>query len=596
MTGATMKRRLASFTRRDDSGMALLMVVASMLVLTMLATAGLAYALRGQTESRRDQDWSAALQTAQAGVQDYISLVNSYGSTYNSNATYYCANPAMLGGTSVLPTACPAAGWGTVAATAPGNGWVRLTNPSTGFVNPTPAYYHYDIDTSKAGAFGTVVVTSTGRVNKVGRTVQATVTNGGATDYVYFTDYEAPDPRFTAGCRPTPSGFSAPAHWWELTQSQRTSVNAIGACSIQFAPVDNLAGPVHSNDTPLIAGGATFGDTYDTSDPACQTAVSSNGYALADPITDTNGCYRATGAGNPSFAKAPQWVKAWQPLDTTATLLPTAQSVGCVYTGPTRIVFNSNGTMTVWSRYSTASLPNWCGAYLTLNTGAPQTVTIPPNFLVYVVSGGAGANGPCPNTVGSGANSATIGGNATVGYLPIPNDDNFATADQHCNLGNLYVEGTVKGQLTAVADNSVVITGDLLYAGGPNGTDLLGLVALNFIEYIHPVSGNTEISSFPNEATNNVLQVNAALESLQHVVYVQSFDKGSNDGTLALRGTIAQKYRGPVGTGNSSGVATGYAKNYVYDTRLKYGAPPYFPHWQNASWRDTLFGEIPKKY
>ena len=117
-----MKRLLIARRAREDDGLAMLMVIASMLVLTIITTAGLGYAVRDQSESRHDQDYAAAIQAAQAGVQDYISYVNQYGNAYNTTSSLYCANPAMKGGNSVLPSNCS---WGSTPA------WLPTFRPAT---------------------------------------------------------------------------------------------------------------------------------------------------------------------------------------------------------------------------------------------------------------------------------------------------------------------------------------------------------------------------------------------------------------------------------------------------------------------------------
>jgi hypothetical protein len=58
-------------------------------------------------------------------------------------------------------------------------------------------------------------------------------------------------------------------------------------------------------------------------------------------------------------------------------------------------------------------------------------------------------------------------------------------------------------------------------------------------------------------------------------------------GTLEVNGAIAQKFRGAVGTSGG----TGYFKNYVYDDRLRYEAPPHFLNPVQSAWhvqRQTL--------
>jgi len=49
------------------------------------------------------------------------------------------------------------------------------------------------------------------------------------------------------------------------------------------------------------------------------------------------------------------------------------------------------------------------------------------------------------------------------------------------------------------------------------------------------------------------------------------------EGVLTVVGGIVQKTRGAVGTFNGSTKTSGYSKNYIYDKRLLYDPPPYFP-------------------
>ena len=80
-----------------------------------------------------------------------------------------------------------------------------------------------------------------------------------------------------------------------------------------------------------------------------------------------------------------------------------------------------------------------------------------------------------------------------------------------------------------------------------------------------------------------------SIQTLQHSFYVQRYDKGSGEGRCGW--TV----RSPSAGAASSVRATatpGYLKKYVYDTRLKYSAPPYFPRWVNAQWSQRYFGEV----
>ena len=333
-----------------------------------------------------------------------------------------------------------------------------------------------------------------------------------------------------------------------------------------------------------MLGTPHFKGEFSTSDPACQTATQASDYSA---------CYHAPdGAASPLFDQPPSYVKVWLPPNNTNTLKATAQSVGCVYSGATRIKFINDGTMKVWSRYTTSVNPG-CGTVAALQSSSGATVTIPANFLVFV------QNAPPPAPQSACSTGAIGDGLPLAGDEWAINPSNWGlsglTADQYCDKGNAFVEGSINGLATVAAENDVVITGDVTDAGGLNGDDILGLVALNYIEIYHPVAanGNDLSTTWPHEATPGTLQIQAALDSLQHSLLVQKWDSGSTSTkTLAVTGSIAQEYRGAVGTSSGSG----YLKSYAYDTRLKYGPPPYFPHWTNANWTVTLFGEINPKY
>ena len=101
--------------------------------------------------------------------------------------------------------------------------------------------------------------------------------------------------------------------------------------------------------------------------------------------------------------------------------------------------------------------------------------------------------------------------------------------------------------------------------------------------YSDPTSGGV----FPTDG----IQIAGSIQTLQHSFYVQKYDVGGNAGLLYVYGSIAQRWRGIVGQ-TSSGVQNGYTKRYVYDTRLKYSAPPYFPRWVNSQWTLRYSGEV----
>jgi hypothetical protein len=100
--------------------------------------------------------------------------------------------------------------------------------------------------------------------------------------------------------------------------------------------------------------------------------------------------------------------------------------------------------------------------------------------------------------------------------------------------------------------------------------------------------------SFPGATSSGDNRyIYGSIQTLQHSFWVQNYNTGSALGTLSVRGSIAQRWRGAVGT---SGGATGFAKDYSYDTRLAFSGPPYFPQWTNAAWGAVTTGEIKPAY
>ena len=549
-----MMRRLVRRTRRPnggEDGIAMIMVMGSILVLSLLVTAALGYSLQALPQSRHDQNWNASLAAAQAGVDDYIARLNQSDSYWS---TVDCANPALKGGKTGTNTC----GWTT--STTPGWQSVAPLNASQGT-------FHYDVDTSGLSASGVVRVTSTGKVGNASRTIQVLVSRGGSTDFLYYTDFEDADPANTTVYPTGPAsnacgkaGPTSASYWWPSTRSGCTEITFIGG--------DVLDGKVHLNDTPLVtflnSKQPKFVQGYETSDPACSGGTSANGWA---------GCWRGTGGPDVNGTSAKYAAVKYLPDNSNAFL----SYPGCQYTGDTRIKFNAPGTMTVWSYGSAGTtLAPGCG-----NPAGPwpQTLSVPTDQVIYIKAS-ATQTKCATGAVGDG--------------LPVANDVNVNEPTFYCGSGNAYIQGTLTGRLTVAAQNNIVVTDDLLLNGvaagsPPSGPNLLGLVASNSVVTYHPVdnSGNNL-----SAATTDVW-IYASIQTLQHSFWVQSYDQGSPLGTLHVRGSIAQKWRGIVGQGSGT---HGFFKDYSYDSRLTFSSPPYFPQWQNAVWGAKTTAELSPAY
>ena len=112
------------------------------------------------------------------------------------------------------------------------------------------------------------------------------------------------------------------------------------------------------------------------------------------------------------------------------------------------------------------------------------------------------------------------------------------------------------------------MTGDIRYRDSQE--DVLGLVGNDAIWVWNPTTGSSRY--YDNTLLGGYnRRIDAAILSVGHTFAVQNPSIGSGRGTLTVNGAIAQKFRGIVRSGSG-----GYVKNYVYDVRLKYVAPPKF--------------------
>ena len=584
---------------RGDAGVALIMVMGWMLVLAVLVTAAIGYAIQTNLVAHRGQDWGGALSAAQAGVEDYIARLNrndNYGRIWD------CTNPALKGPNEVGNTC----GW---TSTTP-SGWIPVIA-----TEPNGAAFHYDVDSSSLDKNGTINITSTGRVGKSTRTVQAAIGRGGSTDFLYYTDLEHADPSnqtaYTTGTTKYfcgSSGAQTDIYWYSpsISGSNRSNSSCV---EIGFAGGDVLNGRVHFNDTPkLNAAGATFQSSFETSTPGCKTATGPN-YA---------GCLRS-GSPIPVYGSTTTTIPPVyaDPLYLDDTSAKFATYPGCHYYGATRVKFNVTpaGTMTVWSKDSAGkSTGANCGTFTAAGGYVATNIPVPTDQVIYV-SAGSATHQCLSGEIGDGLPVGTYTGNNATTYTY---DQTMLTTDQFCGQGNLYVEGNVQGRVTMAAENSIVVTGDLVLSNGVNGTDLVGLVAGNSVEVYHPwvdtwvsttsngkttwgwkgnpaeVAGWPHRYSDPSTGGNNPasgIQIDASIQTLQHSFWVQQYSQGNGAGTLLVLGSIAQRWRGIVGQGSA-----GYIKLYKYDSRLKYSSPPYFPQWTNAKWGPRHTGELTPKY
>jgi len=153
---------------------------------------------------------------------------------------------------------------------------------------------------------------------------------------------------------------------------------------------------------------------------------------------------------------------------------------------------------------------------------------------------------------------------------------------------DVYVEGTLAGQLSIHSEDDIIINGDVEYATDPtvdpSSDDMLGLIGEDdvMIDYnAHEANGTQD------------LRIDASIMAAGGSFYAEHYGSGSPRGRLYVTGGVIQYDRGPVGTFTQgpSGpeLNTGFQKSYSYDTRFLNRWPPYFPvqdKYDIISWRE----------
>ncbi|MEQ6901005.1 hypothetical protein [Nocardioides sp. YIM 152588] len=559
-----------------DRGYAMLVVLATMSILIGLLTVTLTYATRTIRTVASAGDWNQALLAADSGVSDYLARLNANDNYWQ---TVDCTNPALQGPSAGTNTC----GWGATTTV----GWANVPGGQG-------AQFHYDVNTTSTPSNGTVVLTVSGRMRNEVRTIQVRMRRGGFGEFLYYTVYETIDPENEAiyGYKNSTAISRCTKYYYEGRDTSYCR-------DINFVTGDVIDGPLHTNDAMLMYGTPKFNGITTTSWPSCNKN---------NPST----CYRRNGSPNPTFTKGIAYRDEVQLPESIGDLKqyvdPSQSTSGCLYTGPTRItISNGSGTtpstMRVWSPWTT-SVKSGCG---TVPLNGSTSIPIPNDKLIYVQNVPATQTAPVSGKTNPGTGACPggwIGNNYPLSGGTTSGDFNQTLDEAKCTYGTVYVEGTLKGRLSIAAENNIVITGDLVYSGGRTGTDALGLIANESVKIYHPVRC-TNYSSYqkecrdgdnisrPNSAgTFSDPEINAAILTLRHSFTVQQYQFGNRLGDINLFGTIAQRFRGPVGTTSP----TGYLKKYVYDTRMRYAPPPFFLDPVRSAWGVKTYGELVPRY
>ena len=473
--------------------------------------------------TRDSQDRKQSYAAAEAGINLYQYHLNQDPDYWNR-----CTNVPAPNATENQPVN---QAWNGTTPSVDPRRWRNVAGRNTQYtleLLPAPtktACVEGDLSSMDDPATGTFRIRSTGRPREgdtLKRSIIASFRRKSFLDFLYFTDFETTDP----------INYAAGSQSWANTNcgSGRYRPQRDNNCTeIQFADADAITGPFHTNDSILTCGQPDFG-RLGKADSIEFTPTVNPWIQLGNPCA----------SGPPNFRTTPRTGVTKLTMPTTNTTLEAlAAADGKLYTGRTTIRFNAaTNDMTVTNP----------------TLGTNKTEALPNNGVIYVKSGAGGC-----------------------GTIRPPSDADYS---ESTSCGTVSVSGTYAKSMTLAAANDIIIRppgspgsttdGDIIGSGDA----VLGLIATNFVRVYHPCSGTT----MPN------VRIDAAILSLLHGFTVDNYDCGSKLGLLTVKGAIAQKYRGAVGTGGASSSGSGYIKDYQYDDRLQYRSPPYFLDPIAASW------------
>ncbi len=712
-------RRTHEVLDSSDQGFAMVTVLGIGTVMTALLLGSLGYALQTLPQTRRGQDWTQALAAAQAGVNDFLSRMNlsdTYGRVPDCK-NLAVPGPGVAGCAAATPSwqnvaiGLPASGAFhysyseinptegiNLKVTGRVNEQYRTLNVRVAQKSSTDYLYFSDLELTDPEDF---------RVYPAGNRAPAEC--GGTSPARYWWQGPAADP----SNRPT---FNADDGQRAGCAEIAFRAGDVLDGPVHFNDTPGLLGPKFGPPSfkPFFTEG------YSTSDPNCDPTLPGfdrtdpprfRCYRRYPYSVD-----KSIPSGWPAF-KGTYGVSYLKPQGLKDNSSEFDNYPGCQYFGDTRIRLRDDGTMDVWNTKTAGQPENTVkpGSPASLNCGAkgsfapgpdgirpssPVNVPIPQNQVIYVQDTGSAAK--CrPGEIVNGAASGSVAGDVipqgTGDLRTDVTDINFFNPNEvsnqvqqtftkpagatsttawvpgtttrtetpvgeaevgklDCGLGNIYLEGELKGRVTIVAQNSIIITNNLKYDGVVAGASadtsehLLGLSAVNSLLVYHPVTraikrnpatassslpsnpcsatvgerpptavngqstvtctwtavddydtyvdGTPKASNLPHPGLKPLgddLYIHAGMQALQHSFQVQSPQHGTEMGSLSIRGSLAQRYRGTTLVGTAVG-SSGFVKDYRYDDRLRFDEPPYFPRFSSSVWVVKTSGELKPEF
>lgn len=610
---------------QSEDGFSMISAITALMVGTLLSLAAWATANSDINFTDKDRWGRVAYQRAQSGVSDYIQHMAE-----NSGYWRECDQPEGFTGNGLGQTAVNDNDFGasghsqrrwlpySSAGSADDRGYNAQYTidlmPVTGSCKPKATAADRMIDPSS----GTFKIRVTGRAGPlVPSTVAATdveawrqanwkkvsvvseFRRNGFLDYGYFSDHESRDPLLLRSSSGTAAATTAlqnacngyhqddPGYDNSVAQDQqephagRWRKNVAGGddcVEIQFADGDTLAGPFHTNDGVLLGGSpndsdaALFGnanrgdrvEVYDNGKSACPARTSNNiNFDSTPNPTTSNGCYKTVKLNTGVtfvYGPAARYLDLPEDNDDLVTYADPSSgdpdSQGYTFLGKTALTINNNGTFAVVNQY--------------VNGGSSTTYNYPTSGVIYV------------------ANDGVTSCQSDPYFKP------YATSiPAGCALAE--VKGSYNKSLTIGSESDIVITGNITRASGAPSA-VMGLIANQYVRVRHYPRSSGNTANYQNGTggsctsdgvgtnTTPISTIQTAILTLNRSFTVDGYQCGQQMGDLSFQGSLAQRWRGTVGTGGC-GSGTGYCKDYSYDYTFKSQSPPHYLAPAAATWK-----------
>jgi Tfp pilus assembly protein PilE len=538
-------RRLSRRIGRDDRGFTMVTVMGAMLVLGTFTAAAWSAANGDLPLARKDQDRKAAYEAAEAGVQWYTHQLEQ-STNFWSTCTPTTQGVNMKGSRT---------SWRTVTGSDPSDQErfaIEVLPVQGKTCDPNK------LDTTMLDN-GVLRIRSTGTFRDQTRQIVTSFRRDGFLDFVWYTVRETAPPASYNGSDTSPDWVQKHC---DFVRSQRPNGNQDDGehCAIiDFITNDWIKGPMHTEDDSFSytgSPGPKFG--RDTDD---KIEVSGAG-------TTYDNAFRPNGSGG--YRNLGTLVAPGKTVAPPGNNFALRNFADIILKGNSCVRFNGNGTVTTWSE-----LPDW---------GYADTQHKIPNYKLSCPDAAGQTQDLKDGTVIWVDNAGTCSGG-------------YQKAQKYVGdlCGNVAVWGKYDANVTIGAANDVIVAGDTTRVSDSDDW-LLGLVANQFVRVYHPMqfaSGSNTCGSSTKGAYTSapVTKITAAILATQGSFLTDNWYCAAPLGSLRVLGTIAQYWRGAVGTSSGGTAQTGYAKDYTYDNRLKYREPPQFLDPGTSQWHVLRQGE-----